>query len=288
MRLISFVFVLMLVACFQTRVLANEQLVFGVTPWKNSEELYKIHEPLIHYLEKRLNRKIIFVVAEDYKDLANKIEQQLIDIGSFSANAYVEAKNRFPGLKYLVSVQKKDTQGILKSYYHGVIVTLRSSDIESLHDLKGKRFGFTDKQSSSGYIYPRLLLKNAGIDPGTHFSQTFFVKKHSKIIGALLKGSIDAGATYEDLVINAATEHGDKFRLIATTPDIPFDAFAAGRHVSRQLCQDIQKGLVDASITGVFSSAPADGGPQGFAVHNDSYYDFIREANRSLTQNNAK
>lgn len=261
---------------------AAEKLVFGVTPWKSPDELHQMHQPLMNHLENDLGVKLIFIVAENYQDLADRIDKKLIDIGSFSANAYVAAKQRFPDLKYIVSVQKKDVSGILKSYYRGIILTLKTSGIQDLKDLKGKKMGFTDPQSSSGYIYPKLLLKHNNIDPKTFFTQIFFVKKHDKIIRALLKGSIDAGATYEDMAVLAARTHGAKFKILATTPEIPFDAFAAGAHVPDTLCINIQKSLSETVKSDVMIHPKTQGAPEGFVVRDDAYYNIIREANRQL------
>jgi len=47
----------------------------------------------------------------------------------------------------------------------GLIYVIEDSPAQSLKDLKGTRFCFTDVSSTTGYLLPRLALREAGIDP---------------------------------------------------------------------------------------------------------------------------
>jgi hypothetical protein len=64
---------MMLLFCFS--LFANEKLVLGVNPYKSTAELQEIYAELIAYLEKALDREIVFVVSKDYNQLLTLIEQ---------------------------------------------------------------------------------------------------------------------------------------------------------------------------------------------------------------------
>src|SRR5207244_6062947 len=83
------------------------------------------------------------------------------------------------------------------STYRGIIVTRKDSGIKSIADLKGKRFAFVDPKSASGYVYPRAMLIEKGIDPETFFSETIFAGSHDRVIAAVLNRRVDAGAIYD-------------------------------------------------------------------------------------------
>lgn len=254
------------------------QLVIASTPWKAPEVLEEMHRPLLQYISHELGLETLFLVASDYEELGERLEARAVDVGLFSPNAYVQAKKRYPDLQYLATVLKRNAAGEAQDHYQGYIVALTSSSIRTLEDLKGKRFGFTDPQSTSGYLYPRLLLQQNGIDPETDFSRTFLLKKHDKVLKAVLKGSIDAGACYDDVFREMDRKHPGMLRIIAKTPEIPFDAYAAGAHVPEHIILALRKAL------GSFTGPPAEkpemlGSPYSFVVRNDAFYDVVRQAN---------
>lgn len=46
------------------------------------------------------------------------------------------------------------------------------------------------------------MLNKEGINYQTDFEKIYFLKKHNRVIDALLNGSIDAGAAYDEVVLN--------------------------------------------------------------------------------------
>ena len=67
--------------------------------------------------------------------------------------------------------------GIIRSfrgetgYYSGLLVAA-DSPYRTLQDLKGKRIGYVDLNSTSGYIYPRAQMRKEGIEPDTFFGES--------------------------------------------------------------------------------------------------------------------
>lgn len=222
----------------------EQKLVFGVNPYQDPASLKEIFKEFLDYLEKELDCEIVFLVSNDYLHLATLIESQKVDFASISPKLLSTVRQHIKETNYLATIKIKDEKNTSKSTYRGLIVGQNNGVINHLSDLKGKKFGFTDKESTSGYFYPQMLLKEAGIDCEKDFSQVFMLKKHPKIIGALLENSIDAGAVYEGTYKEMKNEIGNKLKIIATTEEIPYDAIVASPHLSSKIVDKIKKALL--------------------------------------------
>lgn len=217
------------------------RLRFGVTPWKSPEELQKGYAPLMKHLHQAIAKEVVLFVAKDYKELAERVQAKSVDIGLFSPNAYVQAKRENPQLQYLATALNLQASGEYLPYYFAEIYVMESSPFKTLQDLKGKRFGFIDVQSTSGYLLPNAFLRDQGIVPETFFKETFMLKKHDKIYSALVSASIDAGAAGEPSRIEAEKIHGKVFRKLVEVGKIPSDVIAAGSHLDKELGDKIKK-----------------------------------------------
>lgn len=218
---------------------AQEKLILGVNPYKSVEELHVIHAELIAYLEKALDREIVFVVAKDYNQIMTLVEQGSVDIASVSPKLLAILRQREPKLHYLATIKFANAQVGTRSSYHGLILTLKGSAIQNIADLKGKSFGFTDPDSTSGYLYPRFIMQQNGINPNKDLGKVYMIKKHSKIIDTILEESIDAGAVYDGIYYELSKEKQEKIRILATTEEIPYDAMIASNHLNKALIAKI-------------------------------------------------
>src|SRR3989442_7368914 len=152
------------------------ELKFGFTPVLSEPEMRAEFEPLMTYLSDALGEKVTLYIAKDYGDLRTQMENGSVDIGSFSPFAYVDAAK---GGKIRIIAQSI-IEG--SATYRGLIVTRKDSGLKTIADLKGKRFAFVDPKSASGYVYPRAMLIEKGINPETFFKETIFAGSHEKVI----------------------------------------------------------------------------------------------------------
>ena len=218
-----------------TCLCAKDQLVLGVNPYKTTPELQAIHAELIAYLEKALDKEIVLVVSKDYNQLITLIEQGNVDIASISPKLFAMLRQKEIKADYLGTIQFADTQMPKRSTYRSLILTQQENSIKEIADLKGKSFGFTDVDSTSGYLYPRFTMRQNGIDPSKELGKIYMLKKHPKIIDALLEKSIDAGAVYDGIYRALPKETQNKIRILSTSEEIPYDAMIASEHLDPTL-----------------------------------------------------
>ena len=83
------------------------------------------------------------------------------------------------------------------SGYYSIMVALKDSGIKTLADLKGKKIGFADPDSTSGYLVPNVALpKEIGMPVKQYFSETGFGGGHENLVLAVLDKKFDAGTTF--------------------------------------------------------------------------------------------
>ena len=251
-----------------------QELKFGFTPVLSEPEMRAEFEPLMTYLSNAIGQKVTLYIAKDYGDLRTQMEKASVDIGSFSPFAYVDAAR---GRKIRIIAQSI-IEG--SSTYRGIIVGRKDSGLKSIVDLKGKRFGFVDPKSASGYVYPRAMLIEKGIDPESFFKETIFAGSHDKVIAAVLEGRVDAGAIY-DGALGVAKRSGvsiENLSTLASSDPIPHDAIAVRIGIDEELAKRIQLALInlDKSEAGRRVIAGSKKKLTGHVIAQDSLFDVVR------------
>ena len=245
--------------------------------------------PLTNYLSESLERNVELVVVDDYSNLADKLMRGEIQMAALSSSSYVRAHERNPELKPLAMPVRKGGN----TNYEGYILVRKTSDIHTLEDLRGKVFCYVNPTSTSGYLYPRAVIRQAGLDPDADFSATRFGGDHLQTLKALHKGACDGAATY------ATNWHeGGKhdmppqdFRPIATTDRIPDDAYVLAPNVNAEVSARVEKALIDLKPGSPLANRvlvePAKDSSQdiiGFQGASDEDYQSVRKFLRQEAQ----
>ncbi len=166
-------------------------VTIGFTPGDDPEWLKKNGIELAKVLQSKLGVSFNIYISKNYSGLVEAMKEKKVDFGFFSALTFVDAEQK-AGAKVLL---KKIWEG---PFYYSAVVTLKKNKIDSIEGLKGKRFGYVDERSTSGYFYPMAMLMKKNIDPDKFFSSTKFYGTHEATVKALLKGDVDAIAVYSD------------------------------------------------------------------------------------------
>ena len=252
----------------------GRDLKFGFTPVLGQADERMEFEPLMSYLSDALGEKVNLYVAKDYGDLRTQMEAGEVDIGSFSPFAYVDAVQ---GGKIRIIAQSVIDGS---ATYRGIIVARRESGLKSIAELRGKRFAFVDPKSASGYVYPRAMLIEKGIDPNSFFKETIFAGDHLKVIAVVLEGHVDAGATYDGAlgIAKAKGMASDHLVILASTDPIPHDAIAVRRGLDEALTKKIQSALVNLDKTAAGRRVIAGSKKKltGHVIAEDRTFDVVR------------
>ena len=265
-------------ACAGVAPVPQRDLTFGFTPVLSESEMRSEFEPLMAYLSEAIGRKVTLYIAKDYGDLRTQMESGAVDIGSYSPFAYVDATR---GGKIRIIAQS-----ILdgSATYRGLIVVRGDSGLRSVKDLEGKRFAFVDAKSASGYVYPRAMLVERGVDPERYFKETVFAGGHDKVISAVLERRVDAGAIY-DGALNVGKAKGlpvGELTTLSSTNPIPHDAVAVRVGMDEALIRKVQTALVDLERSPAGKPVIANSKKKltGHVIADDSLFDVVRRTAR--------
>ena len=231
-----------------TPVTGQTRLVMVFVPSGETEAILFSGQQIGRMLTVALGIPVQAVVTTSYSAAIEAMCAGRADIGALNAFSYVLAHQKCGAEVALVSVRF----GL--PYYRSQINarTDASPPINTVTDLRGKRFAFVDPASTSGYLFPAAMLKKLGYDPDRFFSQTIFAGSHNNVILAVYRGQVDGGASFEDARDNVRTQFPDvnqKVKVIGTTNPIPNDTWSLSTRLSADVRAKIKDRLLRISKT---------------------------------------
>jgi len=224
----------------------------GFAPWESLQDLTQTSRSVIDLLSKEFPMRVDPFIATDYTGVIEAMRSGKIDVAFFPPAAYVLAERKANAEVILMSFFNGHAQ------YHGAIITRKGSGIKTLKDLKNKTVAFVDPVSTSGAIYPRVMLLDAGIVPEKDFKRLIYAGGHDAAVLAVLHGKVDAAATYsndpqgKDSAWNNSLPNPKdraKISLLAVTKPIPSDNIAVRKDLDPKIVKKLKDTFLKLSAT---------------------------------------
>ncbi len=175
------------------------------------------------WLEERLDQPVQFVQRGNYREVVDLVRGGKIDFAWLCGYPYVRHRREMR----LVAVPVWRGQPRYRSY---LIADARNIGIRGLADLRGTVFAYSDPDSNSGYLYPQFALLQAGHNPATYFSRTFFTWAHRKVVEAVSIGLASGGAVdgyVWEMLAETHPELARGTRVIEKSPFLGYPPFVA-------------------------------------------------------------
>jgi phosphonate transport system substrate-binding protein len=170
----------------------------GILGGENAQDRMTSNECYRAKVEALLGVPTKLFTPADYDGVIQGLLGGTIDMAWLGASAYAKAYLTDPEAVEPVLV-KVNTDG---SYgYHSIGFARKDSGITSLEGLKGKRFGFGDPNSTSGYLIPSIeipMTTGSTMNNGDYFGEVVFTGGHEQTIVAVNNGDVDGGVTWAD------------------------------------------------------------------------------------------
>ncbi|HNX75747.1 MAG TPA: phosphate/phosphite/phosphonate ABC transporter substrate-binding protein [Candidatus Rifleibacterium sp.] len=265
---------------------SNTVLKLGRIPFTNSSSMVQKHNKFLEYLTQKLGvKQTRLQTASDYAGIMNLLVKGEIDIAWLATMTSVEARKN-PEIQLLVKPIRFGTTS-----YRGIIIARQDSGIKSLKDLKNKKFAWVEKESASGYIFPKSLLLEAGVNPEKDFAEAAFLNKHDAVVLNVLLGKYDAGACYDD-ARNTLRDKSkmEELTILATTQDISNEPIVVRKGLPPDLIDKIKQALLDLNTKTPEGKVILDEltDVQGFVPVDNKDYDYIEKVQTLLEEHQEK
>ena len=228
------------------------------------------------------------LVASDYAGVIEALRSKRVELAFVHPVGYVLA-NREAGCRILV----RDIWGG-KTAYTARFYVRKDRGIRSVEDLRGKTVAFVDPASSSGYIYPMVLLIKQGLvrerDPKTFFKDALFAGTHEAALQAVLHGRVDAAASFD----KAPELHLKDPALIAQiafvgeTPEIPEAGICVRPGVPDETAARLKRALLTIKAPQHAALLKQIYDIDGFIEADDRDYQPVRDAMQLMNLNPPK
>ncbi len=238
------------------------------------------YTPLLNYLSYKLRRPVELVQRRTYAEINELIKKGEVDLAFVCTSAYVVGQREF-GMQLIVAPQVNG-----ETVYRSLLIVPADSPAQSMADLQGKVFAFTDPMSNTGRNYPTFLVHQLGSTPETFFSRTFYTYSHDDAIHAVANRVAD-GAAVDSLVfaytVQQYPELAEKVRVIHESPPFGIPPVVVGPHVRPQSWVMLRDILLEMDKDEAGRAALAAVGIDKFVVVDDSIYDSVRELELTIS-----
>jgi phosphonate transport system substrate-binding protein len=184
------------IAALVSPALAQEDVIrIGLLGGENEADRLADNQCLIDKLPAALGvKEVQLFPAADYDGVIQGLLGGTLDVAGLGASAYAAVYLQDPEAvePFLTNVQTDGGTG-----YYAIMLARKDSGMTTLADMKGKKLGYADPDSTSGYLVPVVSLPNdVGMPIEEFFGETGFGGGHENLVLAVLDGKFDAGTTW--------------------------------------------------------------------------------------------
>lgn len=194
-----------------------------------------------NYLEARLQRPVEFVQRGSYREVVDLVLQNQIQFAWLCGYPFVRHRSRMR----LLAVPSYHGMPLYQSY---LIVPSTDKVTESIANLRGKVFAYSDPDSNSGFLAPQYQLRSMDVRPEVFFRRTFFTYGHRNVVEAVGArvahgGAVD-GYVWDTLKVLHPTLVA-KTRIVERSPQFGFPPMVASTGVGSATVKAMQSVLFD-------------------------------------------
>jgi len=221
-------------------------LVMGLIPAENNEEMVKTFEPMRAYLEQKLGQNVKVFTATDYAGVIEAMKKKRVDVAWFGPLSYYLAEMEAGAEAFAVGIR----EGGDSHTYKSIFIAPCNSGVKSIKDLKGKSVAFVDPASTSGGLMPTYMVKKeTGMMPQDYFGKFTYTGSHDAAELAVKNKSVDAAAdndiTYEKMLDKGLITRQSNC-VVAESSPLPGSPLVYRSDLPADLKKKIQDAIINA------------------------------------------
>lgn len=263
----------------------SSTLVIGMVPDESSAT--STWQPIADYVGKVTGKKVEVKQSSNYAALIEASIAGQVDVVSFSAFTYLQAKAK--GANFTPVGASVDASTHEPGYYSDAIVPA-SSTVKDVAGFRDKKVCFVNENSTSGYLFPQYMLKNAGVNKGDY--TPVMAGKHDVSAQKVSQGTECEVGFAQDITVTTTGPAAGLFKAsdlkVLRREFVPGPPFA----VADGLPADVKKVLTEKMSTVKTADIKAAGITttdafdkffgEGNKPVDDKYYDNIRDLCKKL------
>jgi phosphonate transport system substrate-binding protein len=166
----------------------EKALRVAVAAMISPKETFIYYREMLDYIGRHSGHSVQLIQRKTYDDVNALFPKGEIDLAFICTGPFAASREKF-GFEALATPQVRG-----QPFYQSYLIVPKDSPYQTLEDLRGRVFAFTDPDSNTGAMVPRFWLAEAGETPESFFSKTIFTYGHDNSILAVAKGLVDAAA----------------------------------------------------------------------------------------------
>ena len=268
----------------------------GIMGGENEADRLRSYQCLADKLPAVLGvEKVSLFPAADYDGVVQALLGGTLDYAELGASAYAKVYLAKADAvePILTTVQTDGSKG-----YYSLMVARKDSGFTKVEDLKGKKLGFADPDSTSGYLIPLVTLpETIGMPVKEFFGETGFGGGHENLVLEVLKGTFDAGTTFGSGVGDFKTGYtsGNLKKMVDKgilnmddivelwrSPMIPNGPLVVRQSLNEDMKAKFKQFMVDLPSSDPACFSAIEGGDfKGFTEVNADFYKTIIDARKA-------
>lgn len=203
-------------------------LLIALATVLSPQETIAQYRQIADYVARKTGRSSMLVQRRTYEEINVLLANGDVDIAFMSTGAY----SSYRGMNEIELLVMAEYGG--STLYTAEVIVHRDSDYQSIEELQGKVFAFTDPLSYSGHMVIEDYLRKRKALPETYFKRYFFTYSHDKSLWAVANKVAD-GASLDSQILEYAMirtpEVFEKVRIIATMGPAPTGPIAIKKNM---------------------------------------------------------
>jgi phosphonate transport system substrate-binding protein len=195
----------------------KQDIRIAIAPVVSPEKSMEMYTPFVTFVAGKLGRKPTALYRPTYSETNDLVRYQRCDIAIVGTYPFIRGEKEF-GMQALVVPQANG-----KQTYQSILLVPRGSSAITLLDLRGKRFASADMMSTTGWLFPAMLLMDSGENPNTFFGEHIITGSHDRSLQAVLDGFVDGAAVHGMVYSQMIAEDPSiqqKVKILAKSPPL--------------------------------------------------------------------
>jgi phosphonate transport system substrate-binding protein len=219
-----------------TSAIAEEIYTFGVVPQFDARRIQQIWQPILDQIYQTTNIKLTLKGAPSIPKFEHALMRGNYDFAYMNPYHLIKA-NASQGYRPIIRDQGRTL--------YGIIVTHKSSPINSIQDLNNKTVAFPAPNALGAALIPR-----------TEFGEIFkihitpkYVKSHSSVYLNVALHHTDAGGGVQKTLEQQPANIRNSLKVIYKTEQVAPHPVAAHPRIDRNVVQAIQNAFIEMAAT---------------------------------------